>query len=375
LKGRVFLGGKALIRAISGLALIVSGCFSNSGDSVSFDAKKWQAAIDKVKDPVAKQEMQENKWYLEGHGLSAHSAELLREALRRDPNDIEFREKLLSYLGHRRFDHPEDEKEYADQYFWFTDHLPRSSLFTAWGRMSKRTDGENYEKALKAWEKLAKENPQDAVVLGNAGHQFLTENGKDLEYFQMAGKVDPSNADWDWEIGNSLMRNLDDHGKKAVDLKMAHRALLQFEKGAAKKSDRLKTLFKQELCWAAWKAQEFDVAEKYARIAIDAAQNTEEATATDIFFTGHSVLGLVDLHRGDQRSAVEHLVASVRSGASGSLDSFGPNFELAQALLDKGETEGVLEFLGEVSKFWKRDKVQTWVTMIKGGFHPKLSRN
>jgi predicted Ser/Thr protein kinase len=70
----------------------------------------------------------------------------------------------------------------------------------------------------------------------------------------------------------------------------------------------------------------------------------------------NELLGLVALEKGNVPAAKEYLLAAGKSPGSPQLDSFGPDLELAAALLAKGEKQAVLEYLAAIGKFWTMGK-------------------
>jgi hypothetical protein len=71
----------------------------------------------------------------------------------------------------------------------------------------------------------------------------------------------------------------------------------------------------------------------------------------------------------------QYLIASARTTGSPVLGSFGPNMSLAKELLEQGEKEAVLEYLGLCASFWKNDKLTTWVQQVNQGWIPDFSAN
>jgi hypothetical protein len=67
---------------------------------------------------------------------------------------------------------------------------------------------------------------------------------------------------------------------------------------------------------------------------------------------GHIVLGHVARLRDDLESASGELALAGRTRGSPQLNSFGPDLELAQILLDAGRTGAVLDYLTECKRFW-----------------------
>jgi hypothetical protein len=91
----------------------------------------------------------------------------------------------------------------------------------------------------------------------------------------------------------------------------------------------------------------------------------------------NQVLGLIALSKGDVAAARKRLLASVDSKGSPQMNSFGPNMQLAKALLEKGEREVVLEFFQRCGKFWNfgKDRLAAWTASVKQGEVPEFGPN
>jgi hypothetical protein len=87
-------------------------------------------------------------------------------------------------------------------------------------------------------------------------------------------------------------------------------------------------------------------------------------------------LGLATLRAGKVDEAAGFLVLASKSTGSPQLDTFGPDLDLADALLKRGKTEAVTEYLRGIHQFWEMDngQVERWIAAIKKGETPKLER-
>ncbi len=86
-------------------------------------------------------------------------------------------------------------------------------------------------------------------------------------------------------------------------------------------------------------------------------------------YDGNMVLGLVALRQGNVPEARRYLLESGKTPGSPQLDSFGPDLTLARELLEKGEPDAVLEFLGLLKGFWKMgaDRLDTMIAEVRKG--------
>jgi len=89
------------------------------------------------------------------------------------------------------------------------------------------------------------------------------------------------------------------------------------------------------------------------------------------------VLGRISVKRGNLKEASQFLLAAGNTPGSPQLDSFGPNMTLASELLEKGESEVVLQYLGLCRKFWEdgRQQLDEWSADIRSGKTPDFSHN
>lgn len=89
----------------------------------------------------------------------------------------------------------------------------------------------------------------------------------------------------------------------------------------------------------------------------------------------NSFLGMISLSEKNIIAAKKYLIAAGKSQGSPQLDSFGPDFFLANALLSLGEREVVVSYLLDVNQFWgDGELVEGWVFDIKDGEVPELDR-
>lgn len=107
-----------------------------------------------------------------------------------------------------------------------------------------------------------------------------------------------------------------------------------------------------------------------------APENKKDWNYGNALHHGHRILGLVALGTGDVKAAEAHLLKSGETPGSPQLDSFGPEFDLAKALYERGKTATVLRYLALCSKFWKSDygNLEKWRQMIAADITPDFRK-
>jgi len=88
------------------------------------------------------------------------------------------------------------------------------------------------------------------------------------------------------------------------------------------------------------------------------------------------MLGLVSLKGGDIDAAVDYLLKAGKSTGSPQLDSFGPELDLANELLQLGKVDAVTSYLKDIKSFWEMNngQVDAWLVEIEKGGKPQLDR-
>jgi hypothetical protein len=105
-----------------------------------------------------------------------------------------------------------------------------------------------------------------------------------------------------------------------------------------------------------------------------APQFKEDWNYGNAIHDGNEVLGIIAVQEGRISDAKHFLLEAGKNPGSPQLDSFGPDMELAQHLLEHGERATVLEYLQLCSKFWKDNNglLERWTVAIKSGKVPDL---
>ncbi len=128
---------------------------------------------------------------------------------------------------------------------------------------------------------------------------------------------------------------------------------------------------------AAYKGGEFDKAKELANENLNLAKayrcNWNYGNA---IHESYSILGQISLNQGDLDGAIDDLRKAGESPGSPQLDTFGPDLDLADELLQRGKSDAVRSYLLEIKRFWKMNdgKIDGWVAEIDKGDKPRLNR-
>ncbi|MEO6049931.1 MAG: hypothetical protein ABIP78_01180 [Pyrinomonadaceae bacterium] len=129
---------------------------------------------------------------------------------------------------------------------------------------------------------------------------------------------------------------------------------------------------------AAFKAGDMAAATSLANALLtDAAKFEKDWNYGNAIHVGHLVLGRVAFSAGNLKEANRQLLEAGQTPGSPQLNTFGPDMRLARELLEKGETETVLQYFEQCSKFWeqKLSKADEWKAQIRKGEIPDFGPN
>ncbi len=314
---------------------------------------------------------------IQGARLSAKQAETLGAQLEEDPDNLILRTKLLGYYSSLRFGSAAAKQSFQRHALWVIEHRPESRIAgTPFVQINRYLDEAAYESAKKLWLDHIQANQENLKILGNASNFFtLPDRAKAIELLQRAMIIEPDSPEWPSRIG--LLHALDALTRGKVNLVKARQAFEAYEEALSKNSDDRKRYYMLEnVAKAALIAQQYEKAKAYATELLDSAADGErDWNYGNAVHHGNLVLGHVALIGGDVPAAERYLIRAGKTPGSPQLNSFGPNMLLAQALLESGRTDSVVEYLKLCGKFWRRDPLNVWIKDIEGGRMPKFRAN
>lgn len=117
-------------------------------------------------------------------------------------------------------------------------------------------------------------------------------------------------------------------------------------------------------------------AQKYAIQLLQLAQN-RYWDAGRALHKGNLILGRITLREGNVEQAKDRLLEAAKTPDTPfGLTTFGPNMTLAKELLEKGETEIVLDYFDKCEKFWhQKEMLDSWRKIVHEGGIPDFKGN
>ncbi|MBX9771996.1 MAG: hypothetical protein K2X29_11525, partial [Candidatus Obscuribacterales bacterium] len=134
----------------------------------------------------------------------------------------------------------------------------------------------------------------------------------------------------------------------------------------------------RRLARAAFEANDLALAEKSAQDVLAAASIEKHSwDFGNAIHHGNIVLGLVALRKNRIPEACNHLLLAGKTCGSPQLNSFGPDFVLAERLLAAGESSCVKEYLTSCRTFWSGHEhiIDEWISLVERGGKPRFNKH
>lgn len=306
-------------------------------------------------------------------GMSSNAAEVTRLELllTSNPDDLDTRNKLLGYYAQRSYFEKDARRHKAVHCLWVIRHRPEAEIAgLPFCQIDEFLDPTGYRKAKTLWGRQVKQHSNDTAVLDNAA-RFYTTNQKRtaIALLRRLQRLEPRNPEWKEQLGHLYHLQSKRQPGRKPDKAAALRALGQWEAA-------LGLLGTEE--------EHFYVLTHMAPVAVDAGRLLKAVRYGDELLRhsrkfranwnhgnavhlAHSALGRVALRHKQTRAAKRHLIASAKTKGSPQLDSFGPSWDLAAELLDRGESKAVIRYLELCRRFWRMGQRQldTWIGSIR----------
>lgn len=312
-----------------------------------------------------------------GHGMIEEEVEALEAELDEQPDNLDARTRLLGYYFSRQHsDHNAAERR-QQHILWLIEHRPEAEITSLPYASLDHPMAEAFDDAQRLWQDHVENNPENVAILTNAASFFTRSPRLDLaeQYYEKAKELEPDNGDWPAYLARVLKRQARQSPPDG-SRELTSRALSEFERAyELRELPQRRFYLLNDLAETALSAGEHDKARDYAQQLLDQAQQfPNDWNHGNAIHGGHSVLGHLALEDDDVDAAIDHLLEAGNTPGSPQLNTFGPNMSLAQALLEAGERDAVLDYLDRIESFWanERGRLDQWREAIDDGHTPRL---
>ena len=321
--------------------------------------------------------MKAYEWVMAGNGLTATEATTLENALKKKPENLEYRAKLAAYYETARFGSSNAGPPFREHALWILRHHPASSVAgLPHVHLDPSIDAMAYREAVRIWDEHIQKNPAHIEILSNAASFFrFFEKDRAEKYLTKLRQIDPNNPEWCQRLGH--LYALGSYTSTGPDVAQAKKSLASYEEAMRKgKGDRRLSLWLEQAALAAVWAGEYEKAEKYAADVLSTAVEARPSwNFGNALHHGNLVLGHVALRRGDVEAAGRFLIRAGKTPGSPQLNSFGPNMALALELAKKGQLEVVIEYMKQCKSFWNGPELGNWLKEVEQGLVPDFGEH
>jgi tetratricopeptide (TPR) repeat protein len=318
--------------------------------------------------------------YVKGTQFSPKEAAETMALVDNHPKDSAARMRLIAFMSVARFTSTEYKEPWVRNIHWFIVNKPEVANLQVLN-VDCYIDGDAACKGTRdLWLGQVEKNPRNTGLIVNAASymQSIGESGKSEELYLRAVSIAPKDYDLHQKLGYFYLL-AGKYGKESGNQReMGKKALAEMEiaQGLATGNPGWLAWQRWELAESAFLAGDIAKTDMYA----DAMINNPGDCKKDAHLYGNSVFwgnyyrGRTSVLKGNLKEAGKYLLEAGKTPGSAQLDSFGPDFDLAQDLLDRGEKAVVVEFLESCKRFWDKEKLDGWVKSIKEGKKVKLGR-
>lgn len=310
----------------------------------------------------------------EGREMSPDAAAALERELESDAANLETRARLLGFYGKGAPTSAAARKRFREFNLWFIENAPESEVCAIPVLdLPPKANRAFYKRARSLWLEHCRQRSASLPVLEHAARFFTLLDPKVAERLLLrCESLEPKMAKWKDRLGR-LFEKASEHGPRSRRRAAARAALRKYEQSLRLTSDRNFRFYQlPALARVAFSAGDLRKATKYGRAAISEAELFKDWAHGNGIHHGHCVLGRVAFARGDKTLAAKHLLDAGRTPGSPQLNSYGPNFALAEELLNSGDKASVLEFLELCRRFWsyRAKALDAWQQQIRAGKRP-----
>ncbi|MEJ5167083.1 MAG: hypothetical protein WHV67_08675, partial [Thermoanaerobaculia bacterium] len=275
---------------------------------------------------------------VEGAKISEEEIIKLEEKLKETPENLVLRAKVLGYYFSRSIKDRQLRKKFQENVLWVIKNKPESQLAgMPQCELNPHIDGEIYEEGKKLWLENIEKFKENKKVLENAGNYFMVYDKEIAEgLFKKLQEIAPENPIYYEKLGH--LYSLKMIGKKGKEREeISKKALLQYEIAYSFANEIQKFHILEEMAKLSFEANEIEKAKKYSMELLDKKEGKEgKWFYGNAIHYGNIVLGKIALKENKKEEAKKYLIEAGKTPGSPQLNSFGPDFTLAEELLEAG---------------------------------------
>lgn len=274
---------------------------------------------------------------------------------------------------------PENHRRRAEHLAWLAEHRPDIGL-GGYGYIEEAQAPEGHEATRRAWVTAAGKPDADVRVLENAASFLGFNRPEEAEpLLRRAAAMEPEEYRWRARIARTLTKRAEWADDPDDRRRHARAAITELETGLPLVHEDWSALgIRIDLIQAAILADDWDrVRETAERVLVDNETCQRTFQYGNAIHRANIALGFAALANDQVAAAAEYLVRAGKTPGSPQLNSFGPDRDLARALLERGERNAVLTYLEDCARFWKGNEalLDVWRTAIERGEPTELDRS
>jgi hypothetical protein len=307
-----------------------------------------------------------------GGRLTSGEASRLERELDADPEALNARVELIGYYYVTR--NSEASQRHFSLVHWIISNHPEVDL-QGFGSISAELAPEAYREGKRRWLVTLDQHPGRSDLIHHAADYLFQDDPTLTSMLARRGmELEPSSPYWHVTLARLATSALAAASSEIERVWLGREAIGEFEKGIGlEKIPVRKAQLSIELAEVACSVGQISLATQAVAGVLTAIKASQDDA--DLLHRFHIVMGHVALALNDVQLAREHLEAAGSVPASAVISSFGPDFTLASALLDRGERDSVLSYLECCKEIWtsKEGMLDAWKTDVESGVSPDFN--
>ncbi len=300
-----------------------------------------------------------------GRNLGKPEVDKLEADIRKSPEDIDTRLKLIGYYdwnGRTALEH----LRLRAHVLWMVENHPEHPALGEPSLRDLRDDPEGTAQLTDLWYKNAATCDASSAVLKSAEKFFFGKDPEQAEHLiHCLAQKEPNNSQWANELAQLYrMSGIPDQSfpNQTERARYAYDHVLELLHRPAERQ-----ALAGEMATAAFKIGDFEGAAALAKLYLQSTDRNATQKA-------NTILGRVALRSGDIGASKQYLLDSSGAAAARDIGTYGPMMVLARELLEKGERDTVLQYLQRCLILWPRGEntLRIWISDIENGATPNF---